>query len=141
MDTKAPFDTGRLARTASKLGLPLVVLYGSWARKRPAPGPESDVDVAILGCAKERYWDCYKGLSECVAAGPLDLVRLDDADPLFRWEIMERAALLYGDPDLFCEYRAFAYRDFVDSADLLKLEDVLARKKLARLGEQLRAKA
>jgi hypothetical protein len=65
--------------------------------------------------------------------------RAADADPLFRWEIMDRATLLYGDLDEFLEYRAFAYRDFVDSADLRALERTLSDYKLERIRERLRA--
>ncbi|MCG6867598.1 MAG: hypothetical protein LJE91_02380 [Gammaproteobacteria bacterium] len=46
---------------------------------------------------------------------------------------MQSGRLLDGDPDLFCEYRAYAYRDFVDSADLFALEQTLFEKKMARI--------
>jgi hypothetical protein len=52
---------------------------------------------------------------------------------------MERATLLFGDVDEFLEYRAFAYRDFVDSADLRALERTLSDYKLKRIRERLRA--
>ena len=64
-------------------------------------------------------------LSEALGPLPLDMARIESAGALFRHEIMRVAILLYGDPDLFCEYRAYAYRDFVDSADLLALEETL----------------
>lgn len=134
---QVPVDFGRdqLARAAHQLGLRLVVLYGSYAKRRPAP--ESDLDIAVLGCPADKFWECYKSLSEVFQAYSLDLVRLEDADALLRDEIMRDAILLYGDPDLFYEYRAFAYRDFVDSADLFALEEVLFRKKMGRIKEQL----
>jgi hypothetical protein len=44
-----------------------------------------------------------------------------------------------GDPDLFFDYRAFAFRDFVDSADLRRLEHALFRRKMAWIGKQLDA--
>jgi hypothetical protein len=69
----------------------------------------------------------------------LDIALLRDADPLFRWEILERTTLLYGDIDDFLAYRAFAYRDFIDSADLRELERILSARKLERIGERLRA--
>ena len=130
------YDRHLLEALARALGLRLVVLFGSWARGRPAPGPASDVDVAVLGCA-QRSWDCYRKLARAFDLVDLDLVRLEDADPLFRHEIMRDGVLLYGDPDLFADYRAYAYRDFVDSADLRALEDTLFRKKMARLGREL----
>lgn len=138
MDPADPIDHGCLARVARTFQLKLVVLYGSRARRRPPPGPESDVDLAVLGCARDQFWSCYEALIACVQSAPLDLVRLEDADPLFRWEILQEGTLLRGDPDRFAEYRAFAYRDFNDSADLFALEELLFRKRMARLEEALR---
>lgn len=130
-------DKERLAAVASGLGLRLVVLYGSFARRRPEPGPESDVDIAVLGCPPDGFWECFEVLSGVFEAYPLDMVRLEDADALFRHEVMQAGVLLYGDLDLFCEYRAYAYRDFVDSADLLALEEALFQKKMAHIKERL----
>lgn len=130
-------DKKRLAEVARRLGLRLVVLYGSHATRRPEPSPESDVDIAVLGCHADKFWECYMALSEALGPLPLDMVRIEDADALFRHEIMRAAILLYGDPDLFCEYRAYAYRDFVDSADLLALEEALFQRKMAHIKERL----
>ncbi|MEA3411760.1 MAG: nucleotidyltransferase domain-containing protein [Pseudomonadota bacterium] len=132
-----PFDKKRLSSTTNDFGLGLVVLFGSHAKGRLTPGPESDVDIAVYGCPRDQYWECYRALCEVFGEVDLDLVRLEDADPLFRFEIMQSGRLLEGDPDLFCEYRAYAYRDFVDSADLFALEQTLFEKKMARLREQL----
>ncbi len=44
---------------------------------------------------------------------------------------MRAGVLLWGDVDDFLEYKVFAYRDFVDSADLRELEEALFRKKMA----------
>lgn len=129
------YDPERLADVAQRYGLRLVVLYGSHAKHRA--GPESDLDIAILGCQTEAFLDCYTDLAEVFQRHSLDLVRLEDADPLLRHEIMHQGILLRGDPDLFCEYRAYAYRDFVDSSDLFALEDRLFRKKMARIKEKL----
>lgn len=130
-------DKERLAAAARRLGLRLVVLYGSYATLRPEPTSESDVDIAVLGCQADKFWECYMTMSEALGSLPVDMVRIEDADALFRHEIMRAAILLYGDPDLFCEYRAYAYRDFVDSADLLALEEVLFQRKMAHIKERL----
>lgn len=129
------FDQGQLSKAASALGLRLVVLYGSYAKRRA--DTESDLDIAVLGCPAEKYLECYKFLSDIFEQYDLDMVRLEDADALFRHEVMHEGVLLYGSPDPFFEYRAFAYRDFVDSADLFALEEVLFRKKMDRIKGQL----
>lgn len=129
------FDRERLEAAAGELGLRLVVLYGSYARR--SAREESDLDIAVLGCLVEGYMNCHRILADAFSGYSLDLVRLEDADALFRYEIMRDAIYLYGDRDLFAEYRAFAYRDFVDSADLFALEGALSRRKLSRIKEQL----
>jgi len=132
-------DTDRLASVAAEFGLRLVVLFGSHARRSPPPGPASDVDVAVLGCERKHFWKCHEALSEALSTHDLDLVRIEDADPLFRYEILSVGRLLLGDPDFFLDYRAFAFRDFTDSADLRRLEHALFRRKMTWIGEQLDA--
>jgi len=114
-----------------------IVLFGSWAKLNPLPGTESDVDVAVQGLPAEKFWDCYNALGKFFSNNPLDMVRLETADPLFRYEIMNRSILLWGDPDLYYEYRAYAYRDFIDSADLFQLENNLFKKKMNYLAGQI----
>lgn len=130
------YDHDRLETVARELAVRCVVLFGSRATGTPPPTPESDLDVAILAGppdAPRAWWDCYETLSDVFSQATLDLVMLHEADPLFRYEIMRSGVLLYGDPDVFLEYKAFAYRDFVDSADLRALEEALFQKKMAYL--------
>lgn len=124
-----------LAEAAESLGLRLVVRYGSRATAAgPPPTPESDLDIAVLaGARRVAPFELYEALAPLFPDADLDLALLNDADPLFRYEVLRRSDLLYGDPDLYAEIRAFAYRDFVDSADLRALEAALSRKKLDRL--------
>jgi hypothetical protein len=105
--------------------------------RNAARGPRAISISRFLGCRTEEFLDCYADLAEVFRRYSLDLVRLEDADPLLRHEILHQGILLRGDPDLFCEYRAYAYRDFVDSSDLFALEDRLFRKKMARMKERL----
>lgn len=127
----------RIAAAARSLGLRLVVLFGSRASASPPPGPDSDWDIAVCGCPRSRFADCFKALSAAIDYGELDLVRLEDADCLFRHEIMRVAVLLHGDPDLFCEMRTRAWREFEDSTDLFALEQALFRKKMDLLRMRL----
>ena len=139
-DNQIPIDRHRLSAVAAQFGLRLVVLFGSAARGQARP--DSDCDIAVAGCPRDRIWDLSVALQETIRSGAqLDLVRLEPADPLLRYEILRDAVLLYGDADLFCEVRAFAFRDFQDSASLFALEKTLLRKKLARIEERLRAEA
>jgi predicted nucleotidyltransferase len=136
------YDPAGLETVCDRLGLRPVVLFGSRSTGSPPPTPESDLDVAIRvhpGEAERSLWAYYQELSEVFGGYSLDLVLLNDADPLLRHEVMEGGTLLHGDPDHFLEYRAYAYRDFVDSADLRALEGSLFQKKMAYLRGELDA--
>ncbi len=81
--------------------------------------------------------DAYEAMDGVFGDARPDIVLLHDADPLFRHEIMRRGVLLFGDPDRFHEYRAFAFRAYTDAADLLALERLLFERKMARIEEAL----
>jgi predicted nucleotidyltransferase len=138
------YDAKRLEAACERLGLTLLVAYGSRAGAAREPRPDSDLDLA-LSLPGPRGWarlsDCLRALGEVFQDYALDAVFLSDADPLFRWEIMREGKLLYGDPLEFLEYRAFAYKDFVDSADLRRVEAALFRKRMDWIREQLHAAA
>ena len=71
----------------------------------------------------------------------LDLILLHQADPLFRYEIMSRGRLLHGRADDFLEYKAWAYRGYVESYDLRQLEEILFQKKFDWIKSQLHGSA
>lgn len=122
-----------LARTAAALGLRLVVRFGSRASGAvPPPTPESDLDLAVLATPACRVYphDVAHALAGLFGDLDLDVAILNAADPLFLGEIFRRCDLLYGDPLLFAEWQAYAYRSFADSADLRATERALSRRKL-----------
>jgi uncharacterized protein len=136
-----PFDASKLAHVAERLGIRLAVAFGSRIGGALPPGDDSDFDLAVLRDrgreARATHAECYSALAGIFPHLSVDLAFLDDADPLFRHEVMAGAVLLHGDPDLFADFRSFAYRDFVDSKDLRELEHRLFRKKMAVLAEEL----
>lgn len=129
------FDRPALDRAAHELGVRLILLHGS--RATGSAGPDSDLDIAVLGCPAESFLKCYSALGKVFSRYEMDMLSLERIDPLTRYEVLRDAVLLFGDPDLFCEYRTFAWRDFMDSADLRALEETLSRRKMARIKEQL----
>jgi predicted nucleotidyltransferase len=131
-----------LEAACTRLGVRLLVLFGSHAPGGLPPRPESDLDLAVSfrrGVTPPSWFNLHEQIAPAFPHAALDLVFLATADPLFRWEIMDRAVLLHGDIDEFHEYRAFAYRDFNDSADLRALEQTLFEKKMTLIRERLRA--
>lgn len=132
-------DVGAVCR---RFGVRMLVLFGSSAPGGMEPGPESDLDLAVsfqLPRGQVDPWVVHEAFAEAFPRQTIDLVDVRNVDPLFRWEIMERGVLLHGDIDEFLEYRAYAYRDYNDSADLRALERVLSDRKLTLIREQLRA--
>ncbi|MBI4669764.1 MAG: nucleotidyltransferase domain-containing protein [Elusimicrobia bacterium] len=133
------FFSTEIKKAGRHLNIKLLLLFGSRATGRPAPSPDSDFDLAVLDNQKwswKRYETIRGKLSTIFKDEILDIVSLNDADPLFRLEITSRCKLLYGEPLFFYEYKTFAYRDYWDKESILNLENVLMNKKL----EKLRAK-
>lgn len=138
------YDPARLAAACEALGARLLVLFGSRSTGSPPPAPESDLDLAVRldpSGAAPGLWECHQQLAEVFPNQTLDLVLLNDADPLLRHEVMRGGTLLYGEIDEFLEYRAYAYRDFADSADLRELEATLFRKKMNWIRSELHGAA
>ena len=135
------YDSDQLTTVCQELGLRLVVLYGSRATGTPPPAPDSDLDLAVSGAHGSRihFMTWYRALADVFRMYDIDLALLSQADPLFRYEIFRQGRLLYGAADDFLAYRAYAHRDFVDSADLRRLEEVLFHKKLAFIRKALHA--
>ena len=125
-----------LASVAERLGLRLVVRYGSRASGAvPPPDGGSDLDLAVLAtpALRARPHDVAEALADVFPNLSLDVAILNSSDPLVLAEIFRRCDLLHGDPLLFAEWQAYTYRSFHDSADLRATERALSRRKLRRL--------
>lgn len=130
-------DHAALDGIGAHYGLRFIVLFGSRATGSPAPTPESDTDIAVLGCHRAVWLDLLTELQKAAGCTEIDAVRLENADPLFRHEVMSLGILLWGDGDDFANYRAYAYRDFIDSADLRRLERRLMERKMELIRREL----
>lgn len=69
-----------------------VWLFGSVARKR-RPTRHSDLDFAVEGLPSGAEWGLWSVLDEALSS-PVDLIRLEDAPPELKTEIM-KGELLY----------------------------------------------
>ena len=84
-------------RVARHWGLRYIILYGS--RARGYAGPHSDYDLAVkagrrLGLRERGA--LFSELGSCLPPGArLDLVLLDDWDPVLAWEALGRGKLIY----------------------------------------------
>ena len=115
---------------AKKHKLDFVILHGSQV-SGAVKGPETDVDIAIYrngGIKAKEYLNIYSEFMHIFNGEELDLKTLHQVNPLFRFYAVRNSQLLYGDKTEFNEFKAYAYRDMVDSHSLIKLEDYLTTK-------------
>lgn len=133
--------TGAQKKQIQRIGqshdLCFVILHGSYAKGAPRPG--SDLDIAVLGnrpLSFEKTLKIHEALAKTLGDNQkreLDVATLHGSDPLFRFEVTRRGTLLYGDAADYEDFKAYAYRSYMDSYDLRQLELKLLQKSVAGL--------
>lgn len=122
-----------LEKIAEKHRLRFIILHGSYAKGTPRP--DSDLDIAILGERKpsfDEFLAIYGELGDAFGdtrERELDVKTLHGVDPLFRHLAVRDGMLLYGNPTEYAQYKAYAFRDYMDTADLRELEFSMTRAK------------
>ncbi len=122
---------------AEKHNLRLVILYGSYAKGFVKQ--DSDIDIAFLGKKKfsfnEEISVNMDFMDICGEFGikEVDTKSLHNTNPLFRHQVMKDGVLIYGSSYDFNSFRAYAFRSYCDSGDLLKLKDIIINKRMANL--------
>jgi len=137
---------GRMSREkelqliAKKYNLKFIVLFGSKARGQ-VQNKESDLDIAVFSNKKpdyELFRDLFSDLSDVFSKENVDLRFLNDADLLFRFNVVKDGKLLYGDKDAYQAYTLSTIRMYTD--DLKKFapfQDRLLELNQKRLEEAL----
>jgi uncharacterized protein len=101
-------------------GVRLAVLFGSAARGRP--GPDGDLDVGVLYAPEGESAVALEVALARAAGRRVDLVRLDAAPPLLRFEIArDGRVLLERTPHAWTDFRARAMTDWWDWAPTARL--------------------
>jgi predicted nucleotidyltransferase len=116
----------------------LAVLFGSAARG--ALRPDSDLDLGIVPTAAELSLAAELDLQarlERACARPLDLVRLDRASTLRRWEAARAAVLVVAHPPH--EFPRFLARAGIEHAEFMEAYAPAAKRYRRRLTETLGA--
>ena len=112
--------------------LRLAVLFGSHATGRARAG--SDVDVAILPCedlSLAAELDLAARLSQALCR-EVDLVRLDHANVLVRWEVARDGVCVLAEPAYeWTRFRAHAASEHADLAEPLRIAAELYRRRVA----------
>lgn len=123
-----------IAKIAEKYELKLVVLYGSQATGKARPN--SDIDIAVLGKRRvdfEKQIDLIGEFTSLFETDEIDVKTLHNTNPLFRYEVMRDGILLFGTDYDFASFRAYAFRDYMDSGSLFELKRVFIKKRMAYL--------
>lgn len=96
----------------------LCVLFGSAARNELEP--RSDLDVAVIGIASSRLGALEATLARA-AGRPVDLVALETAPPLLRFEVArDGKVLIERSPYAWSDFRARAMVDWWEWAPLAR---------------------
>ncbi len=105
----------RLGEISRQRGLRLVVLFGSAATGRMHA--HSDVDIGVLFETEPSFSELAElthDLSAVVGTPHVDVAVLNHADPLFLWQMMRSARLLFGEGRDFARMRLSAFRRYHD---------------------------
>ena len=120
-----------IEKLAKEYNLSLVLLYGSQAKGNMRT--DSDIDLAVLG-VKPISTDDLIALSneftQIFEVNEIDVKSLHNIGPLFRYQVMQNSALLYGRNYDYLTFKSYAFRDYHDSKDLFRLKEVLIRKRM-----------
>lgn len=126
----------KLAEYAKQKDIKFIVLFGS--QSVGAAGEQSDFDVAVFLKNEKDFFgdfDLYSDLLDNLSKildinmDKLDLTDLAKANILLRYEITSKGELIFGNEDSYADYRAFAFRDYIDAKPLFDLEDLLIKKR------------
>jgi predicted nucleotidyltransferase len=110
-------------------GVRLAVLFGSASRGEATPG--SDLDVAVLLDAGREDAAALEVALARATGRRVDLVRLDVAPPLLRFEIArDGCVLLERTPHAWSDFRAHAMMDWWDWAPTARLLNQAAVERL-----------
>lgn len=131
---------GKVEELRQEYNLRFIILHGSYAKGKERS--DSDCDIAVVGNHLLGWKDVTaieSRLTELLGAGKisnLDVKSLDRVDPLFRYFVVRDSVLLAGDPHEYNEFKAYAFRDYVDSLDLRILERRMIQSKQKMLSER-----
>jgi len=136
-------DRERIEKYTFEKGIKFIILFGSQAVGDRHEN--SDFDVAVL-TTREKNLSVLKNYSEIldflsnilgIPDYRIDLTNLNKANPFLKYEVVSSGKLLYGDEDEYADYRAGAFKDYIDSQPLFHLEKYLIKKRQNLLGELL----
>lgn len=124
-----------IKKIAEKHSLSLAILYGSYAKNLAKK--DSDIDIAAYRKDKpisfDELVDLNNEFADVFKPVEVDVKSLHNTNPLFRYQVMRDGILLYGENRALHSYKAYAFKDYHDSKDLLRLKEIIVKKRLKSL--------
>lgn len=136
-------DKEQLNKFAKECGVKFLVLCGSYAQGTVRD--DSDVDVAVYFDSPKSIFHDFGNYSNFINrlqniiqfGGTVDLIDLKDANILLRYEVTAKGKFLFGDETEYAQYKAFAFREYLDATSLFELESNLIQKRQKLLKEAI----
>ncbi len=119
--------------------LEFAVVFGSQANGQTRK--DSDLDIGILDPKPEtykRYGDLYNDFSKVFKGQNVDLRMIKGAEPVFLYNTLMKGKFLAGQRQIFSQYQAFAYKNFVDSKPLFELKEKLLLKRQKKINKMIK---
>lgn len=117
-------EVEKLNSVVEKYHIVLLLLFGSRAKGNNSP--ESDLDLGVL--FKSDAFDRSEVISDLISVFPdydLDLVILNHADPVLKFEIISNYRILYCvDPEVFINFYTNTVKQYNDIRKFLKQEEL-----------------
>lgn len=128
-------DKEKIKKIALKYNLEMVLLFGSQVNGRAKL--DSDVDIAYSVqkplSAGERI-GLNNDLGNLFHKDNVDQIDIRSANPLLLHEISTNSKLIFGKEIDYLEFKAFAFRNYIDSQSLFNLEELLIKKRHKEFG-------
>lgn len=117
-------DKRKLTKISEKFGLSLVIVFGSYASGKTHQSSDLDIAVKIKDQSQivKIFLDLNCELQELFPKNKIDLAFINHADPLFLKKISEQCILIFGNETDFNEFKAYAYKRFIDHKKYLEME-------------------
>lgn len=131
----------KINETSKKLGLELVIIFGS--RANNTERYDSDLDIGIIDSKEEnyhRFGELFSAFSDIFKGYNVDIRFLKDADPVFLYEAFQNSQLIYGDLINYFNYKAYSYKNYIDHKSLFELKSKLIHEKQQQLNKKINAK-
>jgi len=120
-------DKSQFNELGKKYDLRLLMVFGS--QVNGDINQDSDFDFAFISNNEVNLRDLNSDLIDIVNNDKVDLVDLKKTNPLLKHEISNRIELVHGNELDYLEFKASAFKEYIDSKPLFDLQNLLIKKR------------